>query len=117
MMRSRIWNRTIAWCLATAFVFAGCTSDSTSTESSGSLNLSLELAEGITINEVDWEITGGDMAPMSDTIDTSAPGSTASVEVFGLPPGDGYTVTLTATDESGEVRFGGDADFAIEAGA
>jgi hypothetical protein len=101
--------------LAMALAAAGCASDSTS-ETSGSLNLSLELAEGVTINEVSWEITGGDMDAMSGTIDTSAPGATASVEVFGLLPGDDYTVTLEATDTTGTVSCKGDADFAVEVG-
>jgi len=101
--------------LAVALAAAGCSSDGNS-ETSGSLNLNLELADGVTINEVSWEITGGDMEPMSGTIDTSAPGATASVEVFGLPPGDGYTVTLEATDETGTVSCKGDADFAVEVG-
>ena len=112
--RSTHW---ILCCLAAAaFAFAGCTSDgTTSSDTSGSLALSLELADGVTINEVDWSITGNDME-MGGTIDTSAPGATASVEVFGLPPGDGYTVTLEATDESGEISCKGDADFAVEVG-
>ena len=72
-----------------AFAFAGCSTDSTTSENSGSLNLNLELAPGVTINEVDWTIAGGEMEDMTGTIDTSAPGATASVEVFGLPPRDG----------------------------
>ena len=102
--------------LAIALAAAGCATDSTSSENTGSLNLSLELADGITINEVTWTISGGDMAPMSDTIDTSAPGSTASVEVFGLPPGTGYLVELEATDETGTVMCKGDAEFDVEVG-
>ena len=58
--------------LAIALAAAGCATDSTSSENTGSLNLSLELADGITINEVAWTISGGDMEPMSGTIDTSA---------------------------------------------
>jgi hypothetical protein len=116
MIRSSFAKWIVLCALAAPVAFAGCSSDSTTSEGTGSLGLNLELAPGVTINEVDWEITGGDMEPMSGTIDTSAPGSTASVEVFGLPPGDGYTVTLTATDESGEVSCGGDADFSVEVG-
>jgi len=101
------------------FTVAACTGDlwgDPSNENTGSLGLSLELAEGLTIDEVAWEITGGDMQPMSGTIDTRAPGATASVEVFGLPVGDDYTITLEATDVSGEVTCKGDADFAVELG-
>lgn len=115
MKRSMIRNWSVSFLVA-AFALAGCSSDQTTGETTGSLDLALELADGIVINEVTWTITGGDMEPMSNTIDTSAPGATASVEVFGLAPGDGYNVLLEATDESGEVSCAGDADFAVEAG-
>ena len=101
-------------CIA-VLAFAGCGTDSTQSENTGSLKLNLELADGITINEVDWRLSGNDM-DMAGTIDTSAPGATASFEVFGLPPGDGYLVELSATDESGEVTCKGDAEFAVEVG-
>ncbi len=94
----------------------GCSGSSAPEESSGSLGLTLELAPGIVINEVLWKITGGEMAPMSGTIDTSAPEATASVEVFGLPPGDGYLVELTAIGEDGEVACRGDANFDVDSG-
>ncbi len=107
----------ILLCFAGATVGGlGCSNTTTSEESTGSLSLDLELAPGIVINEVLWEIRGGDMAPMSGVIDTSAPGSTASVEVFGLPPGDDYLVELTAIDEGGELACRGDARFDVEAG-
>ena len=72
MPRSQFWSVLLS--AFVAFVFAGCATDSTQSENTGSLNLNLELADGITINEVAWTITGGDMAPMSGVIDTSAPG-------------------------------------------
>jgi hypothetical protein len=112
-------SRLMHWllcCLVAAAGVAGCSSDTTSSENTGSLGLSLELADGITINEVDWTLTGNGMSPMSGTIDTSAPGATASVEVFGLPPGDDYLVELEATDESGEITCRGSAPFDVEIG-
>ncbi len=99
-----------------ALAFAGCATDSSPGEETGSLSLNLQLADGITINEVAWTISGGEMEPMTGTIDTSAPGATASVEVFGLPPGDGYLVELEATDETGEITCRGDAPFEVEVG-
>lgn len=98
----------------------GC---STSTQSpggssgeTGSLSLTLELADGAEVNVVEWVITRGGMEPMSGVIDTSAPGSTASVEVFGLEPGDGYQIEMTAqaTDEATLCR--GSTGFAVTAG-
>lgn len=97
---------------------AGCSTDTgdTGTAGTGSATLSLEVVDGIEIDSVEFEITGGDMEPMGGTIDTSAPGATASVEVFGLPPGDGLTVTMTATSNDGETSCEGSEDFAVEAG-
>lgn len=82
----------------------------------GSLSLDLVLDNGTEINQVNWEVTREGMDPMSGSIDTSAPGATASVEVFGLEPGDGYTITLSAvtTDETSECQ--GSADFSVDAG-
>ena len=114
MARSKLLSLVLGSVFALAF--AGCATDSNPGENTGSVNLNLELAEGIIINEVDWTISGGDMDPMSGTIDTSAPGATASVEVFGLPPGEGYLVELEASDESGEVTCRGDAEFDVEVG-
>jgi hypothetical protein len=90
----------------------GCTSDTTSGESTGSLSLNLEVGS-IDIDEVDFLITGDGMDPLGGTIDTSAPGATASVEVFGLVPGD-YTVTLSATATNGETMCEGSEDFSVE---
>jgi hypothetical protein len=100
-------SRLMHWilcCLVAATSVAGCTSDTTSSETSGSLSLSLEVGN-IDINEVDYLITNGGESH-GGTIDVSAPGSTASVEVFGLLPGD-YTVLLSATSADGETHCEG----------
>jgi phosphodiesterase/alkaline phosphatase D-like protein len=96
-------------------LLAGC-GGTAAPEGTGSLDLNLQLADGVVINEVAWTISGNDMEPMTGTIDTSAPGATASVEVFGLPPGEDYLVELAATDESGQVTCRGDAEFDVEVG-
>jgi hypothetical protein len=98
--------------LVAAMAVTGCTSDTTSGESTGSLSLNLEVGS-IDIDEVDFLITGDGMDPLGGTIDTSAPGATASVEVFGLVPGD-YTVTLSATATNGETMCEGSEDFSVE---
>jgi hypothetical protein len=94
----------------------GCSTDTDQGDGTGSLSLDLVLADGVVINTVSWTISGGDMEPMSGDIDTSAPGSTASVEVYGLPPGDGYLVALEATSADGEVTCRGSAGFAVSVG-
>jgi hypothetical protein len=109
----------LVWTLALSLVAAGCTTSSTELgEESGSLSLGLTVADGFDIDEVRWEITGGDMERMFGTIDVSAAGSTASIEVFGLPPttGDGYTIEMEATSTDGGSSCAGSADFGIEVG-
>ena len=113
-------SRPSRWILALAFgaLFAvGCamTTDTPQSET-GSLSVDLVLADGLEIDAVGWEITGNGM-DMSGDIDVSAPESTASVEVFGLPPGEtDYTVTLTATTTDEDVTCRGSAPFNVEVG-
>ena len=94
----------------------GCSTDTQTGDGTGSLSLDLVLAEGVVINSVSWTISGGNMEPMSGVIDTRAPGATASVEVYGLPPGSGYVVELQATSEDGEVICQGSTEFAVSVG-
>ena len=109
------------WILAlvcSSLLAAGCSTDTAVPQGeTGSLSLNLVIGDGIVINEVDWTITGNDM-DMSGTIDTSAPGSTASVEVFGLPAtiGEDYTFTMEAVSEDGETACKGSTDFGIDVG-
>jgi secreted PhoX family phosphatase len=83
----------------------------------GSLSLQLELSNGAQIDSVEWVITSPGMDPMSGRIDTGAPGATASIEVFGLPPGDDYKIEMTAEGTDEQTACRGDADFSVSAGA
>lgn len=96
---------------------AGCLGDAPVSEPSGSLMLSLELAGGEEVDEVRWTISGGAMEPMSGVVDSSNPGATASVEVFGLPPGVGYLVALEAVTTDETIACSGDATFDVKPGA
>jgi hypothetical protein len=100
---------------AAALTAAGCTSDTTTNES-GSLQVNLQLEGDVTINQVSWVITGNGIDSISGAINTSAPGSTASVEVFGLPAGEDYLISMTATSADGETSCGGSAEFDVEVG-
>ncbi|MGB8224796.1 MAG: hypothetical protein WCF10_19555, partial [Polyangiales bacterium] len=97
-----------------ALAFAGCAAD---TGTAGDLAIDLVLLNGTQIDEVSYSITGNDMEPMVGTIDTSAPGSTASIEVFGIPAGENYTVAMTATSTDGQTSCSGSADFDVAVGA
>ncbi|MEM9195850.1 MAG: hypothetical protein AAGF12_42180, partial [Myxococcota bacterium] len=103
-------------CSAVVLFAAAAVGCSSSDGPSGSLGVNLVLLDGSSIDRVDWTITGGDMDPMNGSIDTSAPGSTASVEVFGIPAGDGYTIAMSAESEDGSVTCEGSGNFSISEG-
>ena len=88
-------------------VFAfGCDSSSSTDKNDPcltALRINLEVADGTVIDEVEYVISGNGMEPMGGTIDTSAPGATASVESFGIPPGDDYIVTMVASSVDGKL--------------
>jgi hypothetical protein len=110
--------------LGPALTTVGCSTEPQSrshsrpdAQGTGFLAVTLEIGGGNEIDTVSWKITGGEMEPMSGTIDTSAPGTTASIEVFGLPPteGDDYTISMEASTNDGALTCAGSADFGIEA--
>ncbi|MGB5812308.1 MAG: PKD domain-containing protein, partial [Polyangiales bacterium] len=112
LTRSSLW---LGYALAAFVVLGGC-GETTSPDSGGSLALDLVLADGAEIDRVDWRITREGMAPMEGSIDTSAPGSTASVEVYGLPPGQGSSLDLDATSDDGETTCKGSMNFNVSIG-
>jgi hypothetical protein len=108
----------LAFALLFGVVFAACGSDGggSADPCAATLRINLEVADGAVINEVEYEITGNDMEPMGGVIDTSAPGSTASVETFGIPPGQGYVITMTAASVDAALMCGGAATFDVAPG-
>jgi len=115
MKRQLLW--VAAW--SALLVNVGCAGNVNEVDESGdtgSLLLLLELANGETLDQVEYVLTRGGMEPMSGTIDTSAPGATASLEVFGLVPGDGYRITMTAAAADGVTRCTGATDFSVRVG-
>jgi hypothetical protein len=96
---------------------ASC-SQGTQEGESGSLSLQLTIVDDVEIDEVAWVISRVGMEPMGGTIDTSAPGATASIEVFGLLPsvGKDYTITMEAIATDGETTCKGSEDFGIDVG-
>ena len=103
-------TRWLACWLLGALAFAGCGAE---TDPAGDLSIELELANGTEIDEVSYSISGNGMPAMGGTINTSAPGSTASVEVYGIPAGEDYTVEMTATSTDGETSCSGSAEFDV----
>ena len=112
-MPTWIRMRRLACWLLGALAFAGCAADTSST---GGLEIQLELSDGTQIEEVSYSIIGGEMAPMIGTINTSAPGSTASVEIYGIPGGGPYTIMMTASADDGDTSCSGSANFSVSVG-
>ena len=103
--------------MAPMAMLAGCGSGSdTGGEPSSSLVLSLTIAEGVDIDEVLWRVSGGAMEDMLGAIDTSAPGSTASVELYGVRDGSGYLVEMEALSVLGDFYCTGSTTFDVAAG-
>jgi len=100
---------------APAVMMAGCSAGAGEEAAPGEASLVLSVAGGEAIDEVMWEISDNHIELMSGVIDTSAPRATASVEVFGLPPGSGYEVVMSATTTDATVRCEGSATFRVEA--
>ncbi len=104
------------WLLALAFVVSGCVSDTTTSDDAGGVAIQLQLADGTEIDEVSYVVSGNDMVDMMGAINTSAPGSTASVEIFGIPEGDDYLIMMAATSTDGETACSGSAFFDVSVG-
>ena len=120
MMMTRSSLQAVAWSLVLTVAAFGCDSSSGTGGKVDpcltALRINLEVGDGAVIDRVDYEITGNGMEPMGGTIDTSAPGATASVESFGIPPGEGYVVTMVATSVDGTLMCGGAASFDVGVG-
>ncbi|RYZ07417.1 MAG: DUF4976 domain-containing protein [Myxococcales bacterium] len=83
-------------------------------ERGGSLGLSLEVADGVTLDVVTYSITGNGFTK-TGTIDVSG-APTISGTIGGIPEGEDYTLTLTATSADGSTTFKGSAAFDVTAG-
>lgn len=104
------------WLLAILLLGTACSSTSEIDGSVASLELGIELIDGSQVDEVAYSITGNEIDPIDGVVDTSAPESTASVEVFGIPPGTQYLVTMTATTVDGSETCRGSARFDVSEG-
>jgi hypothetical protein len=82
----------------------------------GVVKLALSLPNGATVGSVGWTVLSSSNAVLaSGTTDTSNPSSTPSVSV-GLPPGNGDTVSMTATTSQGASCSGTSAPFDVSVG-
>jgi len=103
--------------LAASGGFVGCSrppSTRSDVEPTGSIGLALTAAPGATLNAVAYTISGNTFTK-TGTIDTSG-SPVISGTIGGIPAGQGYTITLSATSVEGGTTFTGSATFAVTAG-
>ena len=104
-----------------AFVIGGCSEGSPSTATTannggvGSVDIAV-VHGGVTLTSVGYTISGPNSFSISGTINVAA-SSTISAVIGGLPAGNGYTITLTATGTDGATMCGGSGTFNVTAGA
>src|SRR5258707_9665461 len=111
--------------LALGFCFTsvtGCSSQVDGTnpsvaneETTGSVNLALQLGDGRTINSASFTITGPNGFTRSGSIDVSH-SATLSALIGGIPAAMGFQITLTATTSDASATCGGSANFDVLAG-
>jgi arylsulfatase A-like enzyme len=107
-----------ALCLCTTPSFIGCASESDKPAGEiteiGSIGLNLELSPGITVAEASYKIVGNGFKKegVIDVTETE----TVRARIGGIPVGQGFRITLQATD-SEDRTSAGSATFDITAGA
>lgn len=117
----RKWRKVPLICvlsLGSGGLLAGCsngTSANAGVQQSGSLGVQLEVPPGLSLSSVTYTIIGGDGFSKTGTIDVSG-APAISGTIGGIPAGDGYTITLTATTNDGRTTFSGSASFDVTAG-
>lgn len=91
---------------------SGGDSDNRGPEGLGSVRLALSVPGGITITSASYTVTGPTSA--SGTVDLTNSRSSLEFVVGGLAAGDGYTITLTATDTAGDKCASAATPFSVQ---
>ena len=82
----------------------------------GTIGFALQVAPGVTINTISWNIANAATGfSRSGTVNVQN-SNTIRFQVGGLPPGAGYTISLTASTVGGAFSCAGSAGFAVAAG-
>lgn len=83
-------------------------------EIAGDVTLELRAAPGVNLATVSYDVSGNGFHK-TGTVNV-AHSTRISVVIGGIPAGNGYTITLTATDTSGNISCAGTATFNVTAG-
>jgi hypothetical protein len=100
--------------LASGVVFNACSPAGHRADELGEVAVALTGAGGVTINTVGYSIMGPSSFSKSGSIDVSV-SSTISAAIGGLPAGDGYMITLSASSTDGNDTCSGSAAFSVTA--
>jgi 5'-nucleotidase len=92
--------------LSTAAIGCGNDHNKPPAGDTGSVDLALQAAPGVTINVVSYMISGPSSFSKTGIIDVSH-SSTVSTTIGGLPAGGGFIVTLTGNSTDGATTCGG----------
>jgi hypothetical protein len=84
--------------------------------SGGSIGVELQIAPGVTINTVNWSISNTGSGFMQSGSVNEQFSNTILFQVGGLPAGDGFSITLTATSVGGVFSCTGTSSFNVTAG-
>src|SRR5205814_5787353 len=87
---------------------------STANGGAGSVDVALVVG-GVTLNSVSYTINGPNSFTTSGTINVAS-SATLTAVIGGIPAGNGYTITMSATGIDG-TSCGGSATFNVTAGA
>jgi hypothetical protein len=101
----------------TAFVAGSCGERSPSVANNdglGSVDIAL-VQGGVTLTSVSYSISGPNSFSKSGTINVGS-SATLSAVIGGLPAGNGFTITLSATGTDGTTTCGGSGTFDVTAG-
>ena len=108
-----IKTRWLAGWLFGVLALAACAAE---TSDATGVTIHLELADGTEIDEVSYVVSHSGEELFVGTINTSSPGSTASIEIYGLLEKTGYKIEMTATSTDSETTCSGSAFFNIFVG-
>lgn len=106
--------------LGLAFVVTGCGAEGAqpterSGERAGEGSLELQLASGAVLSSVSYTITGPASFSKTGSIDVSH-STKIKTTIAGIPAGNGYSITLSASSVDGGTTCGGSASFNVLAG-
>ncbi len=90
--------------------------ESASEAAAGKLDLALQLANGHTVNSVSYTITGPGGFSKTGSVDVSKSNKVTTL-IGGLPAGNGYSITLSATSTDASDSCSGSGSFNVTAGA